>query len=70
MTLRGETLATGAPATCDDCGVEVALAVHQSAAGYYVGTWCNCGPYSRESSYYATRDEAERALFEETYSRP
>lgn len=62
MVLKGETLATGAPPTCPDCGVTVKPKVCQSAAGYYVGTWCDCGPYSRESGYYRSRDMAERAL--------
>jgi hypothetical protein len=36
--------------------------VQRSAAGYYVGTWCDCGPYSRESGYYQTAEEARSAL--------
>jgi hypothetical protein len=27
-----------------------------------VGTQCECGPYSRESGYYRTYEEAESAL--------
>lgn len=60
--LPGETLASGASAHCDECGTDVELAVHQSAAGYYVGTWCECGPYSRETDYLPTRETAERML--------
>jgi hypothetical protein len=60
--LPGETLATGALDTCPDCGVKVELGVYRSAAGYYIGTWCHCGPYSRESGYYPTREAAEDAL--------
>jgi hypothetical protein len=60
--MNGETIATGAASKCNDCGVELKLAVHKSAAGFYLGTWCNCGPYSRESGYYDTREEAEKAL--------
>jgi hypothetical protein len=36
--------------------------VLRSAAGYYIGTQCECGPYSRESGYYRTYEEAESAL--------
>lgn len=63
--LYGETLHTGAPMECVDedlhPGEPKALVyeVCMSAAGYYWGTYCPvCGPYSRESEYYATREEA------------
>lgn len=62
MTLKGETIATGAPSTCSDCNVILENEVLQSAAGFYIGTFCNCGPYSRESGYFATREDAEKAL--------
>lgn len=48
-----------APDECEDCGVELKLQVLRSAAGYYIGTWCNCGPYSRASDYFPTREAAE-----------
>jgi len=57
--IPGETIASGAPKKCNDCGVTPPIKVHQSAAGYYIGSYCNCGPYSRESSYFKTREEAE-----------
>ena len=60
--LPGETIASGAPTQCSTCGVRLKLEVLRSAAGYYVGTQCNCGPYSRETGYYKTRDEAEKVL--------
>jgi len=69
VTLPGETIATGAPATCEDCGVAVTLEVQISAAGFYVGTWCECGPYSRESGYYPTREKAEVALISGEFGR-
>jgi|WetSurSiteA1Bulk_404760.scaffolds.fasta_scaffold430285_2 hypothetical protein len=48
---------------CSACGTEIRLGVYQSAAGFYIGTFCpNCGPYSRDSGYYATEAEAEAAL--------
>lgn len=69
MTLPGETLATGASSKCPDCGVEVKPKVCHSAAGYYVGTECHCGPYSRESGYYRTHGEAQQALDNGDYDR-
>ncbi len=47
---------------CDDCKQELELAVLRSNAGYYIGTECHCGPYSRESEYYPTREMADREL--------
>ena len=70
MALKGETLATGAAKTCDDCGVTPKLDVYMSAAGYYVGTYCNCGPYSRESRYYDKRSGAQAALDTGIFGRP
>lgn len=59
--LPGETIHSGAPNKC--CGKKLKLQVLQSGAGYYIGTFCNkCGPYSRESHYYPTREAAEKAL--------
>lgn len=59
--MPGETIASGAPATCPECGVTPDMKVYLTC-GYYVGTWCDCGPYSRESGYYRTEEEAEAAL--------
>lgn len=70
MTLPGETIATGASPFCPDCGHKMPIQVLRSAAGFYIGTECCCGPYSRESGYYATHAEAEAALTTETYYRP
>jgi len=61
--INGETISTGAPTkTCPECGMTPALEVLKSAAGYYIGTWCNCGPYARESLYIATKELAEAML--------
>ena len=60
--LPGETIATGAKNPCPDCQVRLVNQVLQSAAGYYIGTFCNCGPYSRESGYYPSREHAEKAM--------
>ena len=68
MVMPGETIATGAPTTCEDCGKKSELTVCKSSA-YYIGAWCDCGPYCRESGYYATREEAEHALKTGDYSR-
>jgi len=59
--IPGETIATGGAATCAECGVTPKLEVLSTQA-YYLGTMCNCGPYSRESPYYKTRKDAEVAL--------
>ena len=47
---------------CDACGTDLEPEVLYSAAGFYVGTKCKCGPYTRESTYFATRGEAEEEL--------
>lgn len=67
--IEGETLLSGASETCCECGETVRLGVYLSAAGYYVGTRCRCGPYTRESGYYATEREASEALAEGSYRR-
>lgn len=62
MTLPGEVLYL-TEARCDDCEALMKIEVLRSAAGYYIGFFCpNCGPYSRESGYYRSREEAEVAL--------
>jgi hypothetical protein len=61
MALPGETLRK-VEHTCEDCGTRMELSVQQSAAGYYLGFWCNCGPYSRETGYYPTHEAAKAAL--------
>jgi len=58
----GETLLSGAPTRCDRCGLTPDLQIYESRAGFYIGTWCYCGPYSRESGYYPTREAAEQAF--------
>ncbi len=54
MVMPGETLATGANPKCEDCGITPELEILSTPAGYYIGTRCNCDPYSRESGYYPT----------------
>jgi hypothetical protein len=61
--IPGETVATGAPTTCSECNKELKIQVCMSAAGYYIGYFCDQdGPWSRESGYYTKREEAEAAL--------
>jgi len=60
--LPGETIHSGAPRQCSDCKVILVEKVCYSAAGYYIGTYCDCGPYSRESHYYRTQEAAQAAL--------
>jgi hypothetical protein len=62
--LNAETLFSGAPGTCENCGIKLKLDVLKSNAGWYVGTECNCGPYSRESGYFKTKEEAIKTLDE------
>lgn len=57
--MQGETITSGGADTCTDCGITPKLGVYVSGAGYYIGTYCNCGPYSRESGYYRTHAAAE-----------
>lgn len=48
---------------CEDCGATLPLQVCHSAAGYYLGYYCNqCGPYSRETDYFVTSKEANTEL--------
>ena len=67
--LNGETIATGGSPCCPDCKKTLVLSVCRSAAGHYVGTWCDCGPYSRESGYYNSQEEAQAALDSGAFSR-
>jgi hypothetical protein len=66
--LPGETIASGASPIC--CGnTPLELKVLRSNA-FYIGTFCDrCGPYSRESGYFATREEAEAALASGSFGR-
>ncbi len=69
MAGPGETIRTGAPRKCPECKVWVKDKVYSSPAGHYIGTMCDCGPYSRESGYYRSREEAETALKNGDYGR-
>lgn len=56
--------------TCFDCRADMEIKVLMSAAGYYLGFMCpNCGPYSRESGYFPSKESAARALESGSYGR-
>lgn len=64
--LPGETIGSGAAKKCPDCCKILTLDVYSTPAGYYIGTYCDCGPYSRESEYYKTHAEAS-AVFKQWF---
>jgi hypothetical protein len=67
--LPGECVGTLAE-ICFDCRSEMTIKVCTSAAGHYLGFICpKCGPYSRESGYFRTREEALTALDSGAYHR-
>lgn len=46
---------------CVECGRRLKVGVYKSHAGWYVGYVCEeCGPFSRISTYFQNKDEAER----------
>lgn len=69
MVVPRETIGNGAEKTCPDCGVRPEIKVCSSMAGYYIGTHCDCGPYSRESDYFKTWKLAETVLKGLIYGR-
>lgn len=54
---------------CEDCG-PLEIRVLQSAAGFYLGTWCECGPMARFSTEYYESEEAVRAAVNNGTLRP
>lgn len=53
--------------TCQGFGdhdpIKLELSVLRSGAGYYVGYFCpKCGPFSRESGYFATDADAQAEM--------
>jgi hypothetical protein len=62
MALEGELKGLEGT-TCSFCDRRLDLSVCRSGAGYYLGYFClNCGPYSRETGYWDTKEEAHQAL--------
>ncbi len=52
------------------CGKRLPLQVLRSAAGYYIGTFDDDGPCSRESEeYWSLRAQAEQALATEQWTQ-
>ena len=69
MALPMETVGLGAPVICPTCGVRLVVEVLKSVAGYYVGFFCCYGPCGRESGYYRSYEDAEKAINTGSYSR-
>ncbi len=69
MAGPGETITLGASPTCETCGCTPTFQPCKSNAGWYVGTYCACGPYSRESTYYRTKEEVARRIVDDTWER-
>jgi RNase P subunit RPR2 len=69
MTLLNECV-NEKKTVCTGCNATLTIKVLSSAAGHYIGFFCSeCGPYSRESGYYKSRDKAEDALQLGNFSR-
>lgn len=65
MAVKGELKGLGG-IECENCGSHLSLQVCKSNAGYYLGYYCECcGPYSRETGYFKTREIAEGELAKE-----
>ena len=60
--LATETTGGKETSKCPHCSEERELGVQRSAAGYWIGYWCNCGPGGRETEYFGSHQEAEDAL--------
>ncbi|WP_045861792.1 hypothetical protein [Teredinibacter purpureus] len=48
---------------------ELELKVMKSAAGFYLGTEFNDSPFTRESGYYDSKDDAQTALEKGTWEQ-
>jgi hypothetical protein len=62
MAFPEELVRYKAAKVCDVCGERFVLSVMRSGGGFFVGTECCEGPNSRESEYYASRDDVLVAL--------
>jgi hypothetical protein len=43
------------------------LSIHKTPAGWYIGVWDEDGPRCRISTYYRTKEAAEKALKNKTF---
>ncbi len=69
VTTSAEPTRTGQLAW-EYCKVRLPLQVLKSAAGFYIGTYDDEGPCSRESvEYFRTRDAADAALKANTFTQ-
>lgn len=66
--LPRETIGNGAAKACPDCSIRPIPKVMKTWA-FYIGTECNCGPYSRESEYFKKREDAQKILDGMVYGR-
>ena len=62
MALPNETIHLGASKRCSTCKTYAELQIMRSPAGFYLGSMCNCGPYSRESHYYNSKDQLQHDI--------
>ncbi|MGO9378521.1 MAG: hypothetical protein ACLPN1_00965 [Dissulfurispiraceae bacterium] len=60
--IKIETIAPEASTICPECKAHLKPQVLGSSAGFYIGTLCQCGPYSRDSAYYSNAEQAQKAL--------
>jgi hypothetical protein len=60
--LDRETIMSGGSPYCTHCCNFAKFGIYESGAGFYVGSYCACGPFSRESCYYANETHVKIAL--------
>ena len=69
MALKNESV-KDMRTVCINCGTPLNIQVLSSTAGFYIGFHCShCGPYSRESGYYPSWEEATVALTKGVFIR-
>ena len=63
MAFPGETLHLGADPIYPCCKHRARMGVYHSGAGWYIGSYCGCGPYTRESMHYWHDEDQARSAF-------